>query len=170
MKRFLSKILKFFFPELLLIEGKVRALGINKLTGEIMTDTGWSRNLIMLATNTGKGLILQKLGGNNAYTCNLLYLDIGTSSTAPAITDTQLGAATARSSSPAATVASNVLSMQFFFADANLANGTYYEVGTFVDGNTSVNTGQIFNHALFATPYVKTAGNDTTIQVDFTLT
>lgn len=170
MKKALLKLIKIFFPnEAVFIQGRVRAIGVDKFTGEMVADTGWSKNLIMLATNTGKGLILQKLGGNNTYTANILYMDIGTGTTTPAASDTQLTAAVARVGSPAASVTSNVLSMQFFFPDSSLANTTYNEVGTFVDGSAAVNTGQIFNHALFATPYVKTAGVDTTLQVDFTI-
>lgn len=152
------------------IQGRVRAIGVNKFTGEIVQDTGWNSNLIMLGTNIGKTLILQRLAGTNTYTLNLLYCDIGTSSTTPTATDTQLTAAVARASSPAVTITGGVLSLQYFFADGSLANGTYREVGTFVDGSASVNTGQIFNHALFGTAYVKGSGVDTTIQVDFTIT
>ena len=57
--------------------------------------------------------------------------------------------------------------VQFFFPDAILANETYYEFGTFIGGSSSIGTGNIFNHALFTNPYVKTAGVDTTVEVDF---
>lgn len=149
--------------EVFSIEGKVRAIGRDHITGEIVSDTGWSKNLIMFGTNTGKDLILDRLGGDNTYTLNITSLGIGTGNTTPAIGDTTLTTPVAVATSPVVFRVSNVLSFQFFFADANLGNGTYKEVGTFVDGT------QMFNHALFGTPYVKTAGVDTTIQVDFTL-
>jgi hypothetical protein len=156
------------FSESFNLKGKVKIITYKAGTKEILRETPFYENTVMFGTNTGKDL--KRLGGNNTYSMNILYLDIGTSSTTPATSDTQLGAAVARAGSPAITQVGNVLSFQFFFADANLANGTYNEVGTFVDGSGSINTGQIFNHALFGSAYVKTAGEDTTIQVDFTLT
>jgi len=56
--------------------------------------------------------------------------------------------------------------MQFFFPDSSLTNQTYYEFGTFVGGSSVIGSGNLFNHALFANPYTKTSGTDTTIEVD----
>lgn len=154
------------------IKGRVRIFGRDAVTGEIVADTGWKNNLVMLSSTTGKGLILQRLIGVNTYSLNITNLDIGTGTTPPAVTDTMLDAAVARADNPVASIISNVASFQFFIADADLPNGTYTEVGTFVDGTDSVvDTGQIFNRALFGTgsEYVKTTGVNTTIQVDFTL-
>lgn len=151
------------------ITGKVRVISRDVKTGEEIVGE-WSKNIILFSANHGKDLVLRRLAGDNTYSLNLTYLDIGTSSTTPAITDTQLGAAVARAALSSYSISSNVLSVLYFFADANLANGTYNEAGTFVDGTSSVNTGQMFNHALFASAYVKAAGKDTTIQVDITIT
>ena len=60
--------------------------------------------------------------------------------------------------------------MQFFFPDSSLTNQNYYEFGIFVDGLSGANTGQLFNHALFGIAYGKTAGVDTTVEVDITFT
>lgn len=43
------------------------------------------------------------------------------------------------------------------------------EFGTFVDGSSTIGTGQLFNHALFATTYTKSSGTDITVQVSFTI-
>jgi hypothetical protein len=48
-----------------------------------------------------------------------------------------------------------------------LVNQNYYEFGTFVSGSAALGSGQLFNHALFTSPYGKTAGTDTTVEVDF---
>lgn len=143
---------------------------LRKKTGKFLRETDWQPNKIMFGSYTGYDLILKRLGGDNTYSLNINAADIGTSNTAPAASDTQLGAAVARAVNPTITQTSNVVSFQFFWPDANLTNGTYKEIGTFVDGSSSVNNGQIFNHALFATNYIKASLEDTTIQVDFTQT
>jgi hypothetical protein len=55
--------------------------------------------------------------------------------------------------------------VQFFFPDITLANETYYEAGSFIGGTSSIGSGNMFNHALFVTPYSKSAGTDTTLEV-----
>jgi hypothetical protein len=135
-------------------------------------------NTIMQGINTGKDLIVSWLNGQMAtgqpaaaYQNGINYGAIGSSSTAPTTADTQLGTETNR------TIPSffedqnnNEASIQFFFPDGILANGTYPEFGTFVNGTASANSGAIFNHALFAVAYVKASGTDTTVEVDITLT
>lgn len=129
-------------------------------------------NLIMTGSLTGRDLFVQLLlGAASAFTGGINYGALGTSSTTPASTNTQLGTETAR------TVVSfsqdfgfNEAIIQFFFPDSTLTNATYYECGTFFNGSAGANTGNIFNHALFGTPYIKTSGVDTTLEVDITLT
>jgi len=84
--------------------------------------------------------------------------------------DTQLAAETNRTI-PAFTedYAFNEAVFQFFFPDSTLVNQIYYEFGTFVAGSNTANSGQIFNHALFTVPYSKSAGSDTTIEVDINI-
>lgn len=57
--------------------------------------------------------------------------------------------------------------LNFIFSDSQLADETYYEFGVFCGGTSTIGSGQLFNHALFSTPYAKVAGQDTTVQVDF---
>lgn len=150
--------------------GRVRVIKTDSKTGRVIQEGPWTKNLIVTGANTGKDLILKRLGGDNTYTLNILYADMGTSATAPTANDTQLGAAVARVGSPTITVSTNLLAFQFFWPDGGLANGTYNEIGTFIDGTSVVSTGQMFNHALFATPYVKASGEDTTVQIEFSYT
>lgn len=138
---------------------------------KILLSESVTQNLIMEGTNTGKNLIVKRLISTNTYSLNINYGAIGTSATAVAASDTQLGAESARTVvSLAQASAVNLASIQFFFPDANLTNGTYREFGTFVDGTASANTGQIFNHALFSSAYIKAGGTDTTVQVDIQFT
>lgn len=131
-------------------------------------------NLIMKGANTGKDLLVDWLisgytGSNVGLGIN--WGAIGTGSTTPAITDTQLTTETDRVIPAfAQVVGNNEAQIQFFFTDSILANATYREFGTFVGGTATPNSGSIFNHALFGSPYVKVTGVDTTVEVDIELT
>lgn len=149
--------------------GQVKIIKTKANSDVILEERAFEKNRIMLGTNTGKSLILNRLNSDNTYTLNITHADIGTSSTAAADSDTQLGAAVARQAKVTGTISSNVLTLKFFFNDANLANGTYNEFGSFVDGSASVNTGKIFNRIIFGTPYVKATGEDTTVILTITL-
>lgn len=90
---------------------------------------------------------------------------------APANTDTKLQTAILRANATNQIISNNTVTVQFFFPDSALPNGTYSEFGTFVDGAAGVDTGQLFNRILFGAPawYVKASGEDTTIEVQFTI-
>ena len=129
------------------------------------------KNMIMQASNVGRDLIIQRLRSVNTYSLNINYGAIGTGSTAVALTDTQLTTETARTTvADSQSSGNNEAILQFFFADATLSNTTYREFGTFVDGTGTANSGKIFNHALFSTPYTKVTGTDTTVEVSILLT
>lgn len=152
------------------IKGEVRIITRRAGTDEILRTTPWMRNLIMRGTNTGIDLILDALAGTYGGTLGLAYGEIGTGNTAPAITDTALTTPTARAILAYAAVSGATLTVQYFFPDAALTNTTYKEFGTFVGGTATIGTGSLFNHILFSSNYVKSAGEDTTIEVQFTVT
>lgn len=151
------------------ITGKFRAIKTCAITGKVLEVTPFYKNIIVNGTNTGKNLILDRLNADNTYSLNITHLDIGTDNTTPTIADTTLGSATARSAKVTGVVSGSALTLRFFFATGDLANGTYYEVGTFIDGTASVDTGQMFNHALFGSAYTKGTNENTTIEVVFTM-
>jgi hypothetical protein len=130
-------------------------------------------NVIITAANLGTDLIIQALNGYSvapAYPIAITYGAIGTGSATPTSVDTQLTAEVARSLvSYSQDVAYNELQLQFFFSDGLLPNQTYYEFGAFMGGSATPNSGQLFDHALFASPYAKTSGVDTTIELDITI-
>lgn len=127
-------------------------------------------NLIMDSPNCGLDLIVQRLVGINTYSLNILYGELGTGSNAPTITDTALTTPTNRAAVGfQQDYGTTDAVMQFFFADSQLANTTYTEFGSFVDGTTAIGSGQLFNHALLSPAFVKTAGTDITIQLDVTV-
>lgn len=126
------------------------------------------KNLVMQSPNYGLDLIIQQLAGTNTYPLALSYGEIGTGATTPTITDTSLTTPTNRAfvSFQQDYGCTDVI-VQFIFSDSQLTNGTYYEFGVFAGGTTTIGSGQLFNHALFSSPYVKVAGQDTTVEVDF---
>lgn len=129
------------------------------------------KNLIVSSPNYGLDLIVQRLLSTNTYSLNVTHGAIGTGTGTPTTSDTQLGTEIART--PVTYSADNqnsVAVLQFFFPDASLPNDTYSEFGTFVDASNTAGSGQMFNHALFATPYAKVSGVDITVEVDFTIT
>jgi hypothetical protein len=133
------------------------------------------KNLIVDSLNYGKDILVQYLlsayNGSFLFPLGIAYGEIGTGTTAPASTDTALHTPTNRISiTYGADSGFNTAVTQFFFPDSTLANGTYTEFGTFIGGSNTIGSGNMFNHALFSTAYSKSAGTDTTVEVDITFT
>jgi hypothetical protein len=127
-------------------------------------------NLIMDSPGYGLDLIIQRLVGINTSSLNILFGEIGTGSTAPALTDTALTAPTNRAAVGfQQDYGSTDAVLQFFFADSQLANQIYYEFGTFVDGTSTIGSGALFNHALLSPAFEKEAGTDVTCQLDISV-
>lgn len=150
------------------ISGRVRIITYQAGTKEILRRTPWFKNLVVSGTNTGRNLICQRLAGTNTYSLNITHADIGTGTNVPQNTDIALQTAVVRAAKTNAIVANNVVTLQFFFSDAALPNGTYREFGTFVDGLAGMGTGKLFNRVLFGIAYLKSAGEDTTVEIAFT--
>jgi hypothetical protein len=132
------------------------------------------KNLIVQSLNYGIDIIVQFLisgyTGSFAFPLGIAYGEIGTGTNTPQSTDTALQTPTNRI--PVTYAADNAYStaiLQFFFPDSMLANQTYNEFGTFIGGSLTIGSGNMFNHALFSTPYSKSSGTDTTVEVDFEL-
>ena len=124
-------------------------------------------NLIMDSPNYGLDMVIQRLVGINTYSLNILWIEIGTGSTTPTVNDTALTTPTVRAAvNFQEDYGTTDAIVQCYITDANLANGTYTEVGSFVDGTATIGTGQIFNHALLSPTFGKVSGEDTTIQID----
>lgn len=132
------------------------------------------KNMVVWSLNNGFDILVQFLisayTGSFAFasTLGIAWGEIGTGNTAPMNTDVALTTPTNRAPvSYAADAGFNEAQVQFFFPDAALANGTYTEFGTFIGGSASLGSGNMFNHALFGTPYSKSSGVDTTVECDF---
>lgn len=139
--------------------------GTKELVGKYV-----DHNLIMQGTNTGLDLIIQRLIGTNTYSLNVNYGAFGTGSTVATVNDTQLETETVRVAvGDKLNITHNTARFKFFFPDAVLANGTLREFGMFIDGTSSANSGKIFDRIVLASPYIKTSGIDTSVQVDIVL-
>jgi len=132
------------------------------------------KNLIVDSSNYGIDILVQYLlsayNGSFAFPLGIAWGEIGTGNTTPTAADTALTAPTNRA--PVAFGSDsgfNTAQLQFFFPDAVLANEDYYECGSFIGGSSSIGSGNMFNHALFSSPYSKSSGTDTTLEIDFAL-
>jgi hypothetical protein len=128
-------------------------------------------NLIVDSPSYGIDILVQYLIsafiGSFNFPSGIAWGELGTGNTTPSAGDTGLTTPTNRAAvSYAADFGLNTAQLQFFFPDAVLANETYYECGSFIGGDSTIGTGNMFNHALFATPYSKSAGSDTTLEID----
>jgi hypothetical protein len=128
-------------------------------------------NLIVDSSNYGIDILVQYLisayNGTFNFPLGIAWGEIGTGTTTPANSDTALTTPTNRAAVTYAFDSGfNTAALQFFFPDAALTNGTYYECGSFIGGTSTIGTGNMFNHALFASPYSKSSGVDTTLEID----
>lgn len=100
-----------------------------------------------LVPTVGRSVLAARLAGTLTYSGTVNKVALGSGSTAPANGDTQLTTESYRNTILSATYASNIAYLTGFFTAAE-TNGTYAEVGLFIDGTGTVNTGQLFSHAL----------------------
>jgi hypothetical protein len=114
---------------------------------------------------------MKHLAGISSYSLAITHGELGTGNTAPAESDTALTTAADRQTITLLTVsASNQITAQFFWADAELANATYREFGMFAAGtNLTLGNGQLFNHALLSPVYTKATAEDTTVEAIVTI-
>lgn len=112
--------------------------------------------------NAGLSQIVQHHIGNAANPLEITSIEIGTGVTAVTGGDTALATPILTGVVPARmTPSANSVVIEFFIVDAELADGTYTELG--------LRAGTVlYTRALFTTPYTKVAGRDTIIR--YTLT
>jgi hypothetical protein len=132
--------------------------------GNEISRTKIQPNMVVDNTNNGFDLIMQRLYGDNTYSLNITYLEIGDGDTAPTLADTTLENSVARTAVATKQRIGTTIVFRFFFADGDLANGTYNEVSLWVDGSATIETGAMFTRALFGAPYTKATGENTTIE------
>ena len=97
-----------------------------------------------ITTTAGRSVLAQRLAGTNTYTANITHTALGSSATAAAIGNTQLGTEVYRKALSSGTSSSNVAYIETFYTAAE-TSGTYEEYGNFIDGTGAANSGQLFN-------------------------
>jgi hypothetical protein len=142
------------------MKGRYKIITLEK--GRVLATTGWIKNLVMVGDSNGIGLITKQLFGDTTYPLAITSAEIGTGSTAPAITDTNLvtpvlTAIPIRTKSRTATG----VEFSFFVPDGDLPNGTYREFalrcGT-----------QLFARSLISPVYTKASGQDAIVVYEIT--
>lgn len=137
-------------------KGKVRITKFRN--GKMISKSAWYYNTVPTASNHGRDVIAQRAYGLTTYDLEIDSGSIGTGSTSPSVSDTDLETPV-ETDLPIATKTKNGLQLtyNFFIADANLADGTYREFGLFM-GN------QMLSRALFGSAYTKSTGEDTQVE------
>jgi hypothetical protein len=103
-----------------------------------------TQNIVVLA---GRAVVARRLIGDTTYTGAINYGALGTDNTAVNAADTTLGTEVARKLFARRTRTNAQCNFDFFYSQAD-TDGTYEEFGLFIDGTATVDTGQLFNHAL----------------------
>jgi len=139
-------------------KGKYRIITTDSITGKVLKTSPWIDNLIMLGTNTGVQLFINRLANILTYDVVLTSAEIGTGTTAPTNADTNLQTPTVTGILIANTVVStgSVL-FSFFIPSGSLANGTYNEFGLRCGT-------RLFARSIISPPYTKGTNQDTTIE------
>ena len=100
-----------------------------------------------LCVKAGRNVFAGILNGETTYTGIINYGCLGTSSTAVADTDTQLGAEVKRKAVATRTRVNDQVTLDFYYSKSDVS-GTFEEFGMAIDGTSSANTGQLFNRLL----------------------
>jgi len=131
--------------------------------GRVVSESPWIKNLVMQGVSNGTGMITRQLVSDTTYPLGITTAEIGTSATAPAISDTNLVAPVLtaipiRTKSATATVAT----FSFFIPDGDLANGTYREFGLRAGA-------RLFARSLISPVYTKATGQDAIITYEISV-
>lgn len=120
-----------------------------------------------LVTTAGRTVLARLLSGDNTYTGEVTHGALGTSSTPVTNGDTLLGAESAgsRVATTSQTYVANQAFLSFFFPAGPVV--AYEEFGNFIDGTSTINTGQLFTHVLISGS--KAATESLTIDTTYTI-
>jgi len=121
-----------------------------------------------LVTTRGRNVLARLLAGDTTYSGQINYGALGSSATAVANADTQLGTEVFRKLYASHTTDGNNIAYIDFFYAATDTNGSYAEFGTFIDGTGSANSGRIFSHILTGT-WTKTSLQSMFISAQYTI-
>lgn len=119
-----------------------------------------------------RSAIAKRMAGTLTYSGTINYGALGTSTTSPGASDTQLGAEVYRdtvSSVDISNAANAIIILSFFYSSNSFTNANVNEFGTVIDGTASANTGQLGTHVAFASTINKTNTKSLTVDAQYTL-
>ena len=129
------------------MQGELVIRTYNSKTGKLLRKSKAMKNLIVSSNTYGKNIIARQLIGDTTYPLEIDSAKIGTGTTTPALSDTDLQTAVLSGILVAdASVANNIATIDFFMTDSELTNGTYTEFGMFMNS-------RILTRILFASSY-----------------
>lgn len=132
--------------------------------GQLLRETGPHPNKVVSSTGYGRNMLLRWMAGETTYPIVIDSVAVGDDNTAASDADTALGnELVADIPLTSISVANNVLTIDVFVADANLADDTYEEFGVFADG-------RLIARVIIDPAYTKASGEDTLFTYTLTLT
>jgi len=145
------------------ISGRYRFITRDSKTGEVKRISDWSKNLVVSGAGTGINIVARILANDNTYPLAITKCKIGTGTTAPTNSDTDIEAGGVTKNSVADQVVSGgVVTLSFFYTSAELPNGTYTEFAIFC-------VNQLFARSIISPSYTKGTNEDTTIEYEITV-
>lgn len=121
-----------------------------------------------LIATVGRAVFAGILAGDNTATGEITRCALGSSTTAPANGDTELGTETAGTRKAPISPSSNSNKAYITFVyGASEAVGSHKEFGTFIDGTDTADSGVLFSH--LAVDWVKTNAQSLTIDCVYTI-
>ncbi len=145
------------------IKGRYKIKTFKAGTKELLRESEWIDNLIVLNVNHGLNLFVKRLIGGTTYDLEITKAKIGDDNTPATDADTDLGNVLVDNIlvARASETADGVALIEFFVADADLPDDSYEEFGIYC-GN------QLFARSIISPAYTKASGEDT--QIEYTLT
>lgn len=138
--------------------GKYRFKTFDSDTGELKRVTPWIDNLVVASNDHGLGIIMQHLIGTTTYPLEITQGKIGTGTTPPTDSDTDLETITFAGIQRATQVISaTTCTIELYISNTDLPNGTYTEFGLFCGD-------QLFARSIISPSYSKSSNEDTGIE------
>lgn len=138
-----------------ILKGKYRFNVYKAGTKELIKQTDWIKNLVVLGDGYGANIVIKNLLGDLTYDLEITSASVGTGDTAPADSDTDLETPILENIQIATReeTADDEATFHFFMNDGQLPDNTYKEFGIFCGT-------QLFARSLITPTYTKTSGQD----------
>jgi len=128
----------------------------------------WKDEKTNLISNEGFEVIGQLLTGLYGSTGEITHCALGTGTTAPTTSDTQLTTEVYRNNVASSAVVSNITDLTAYYSETEVT-GTFEEFGTFIDGTAAVNSGKLWTHVLTG-GWTKSSSEALVISITYTMT